>query len=38
MTEHRCVEGVWRPGKIKDCGACSVRPGKGRPAKRMGET
>lgn len=35
MTQHRCVSGGWRDGKVKDCGLCRVeRTGKGKRAKR----
>jgi hypothetical protein len=37
MTEHRCIDGKWRPGKTKDCPECQIRklPPK---AKRRNET
>lgn len=39
MTEHRCITGHWRWGKIRDCGyCCAKRKGKGKRAKRAGES
>lgn len=37
MTEHRCTDGTWQPGKTKECLACSERQ-RPRPVKRDRES
>ena len=33
MTQHRCTDGTWKPGKVRECEACAEKR-QPRPVKR----
>lgn len=37
MTEHRCTDGSWQPGKVRDCPACKAKR-QTRSVKKSGES